>query len=61
MSHSTNTDTHTHTSIHSYEYMHAHSTPMVTSEILDWLDLDIHKIDQKTSRYRQKHRLSLKE
>jgi hypothetical protein len=61
MSHSINTDTHTRTIIHPYKYIRAHPTHTVTSEILDWLDLEIHKVDQKMSRYRQKRRLSLKE
>jgi hypothetical protein len=45
--HSTNTDIHTRISIHSYEHMHVYTIPMSTSERLNRLDLEIHKVDHK--------------
>jgi hypothetical protein len=60
MSHSTNADSHTRTSNQLYEYTHAHPTHMSTFERLFRLDLEIHKVGQKTSRCRQRRRLPLK-
>jgi hypothetical protein len=43
--HSTNADTHICMSTHPYEYMYAHPIFMSTSEILNRLDFEIHKVD----------------
>jgi hypothetical protein len=52
MSHSTDAYTHTHTSTHCYEYTRVHPILMSTSKRLDRLDLEIHKVSQRASRYR---------
>jgi hypothetical protein len=53
--------THTRNNTHPYEYMHIYPTPMSTFETLSHLDLEIHKVDQRASRYQRRHRLPLKE
>jgi hypothetical protein len=50
MLYSTNVDTDTRMSTRSYEYAYAHPTFMSTSERLNRLDLEIHKVGQKVYR-----------
>jgi hypothetical protein len=54
MLHGINTDTHIYIyiSTHIYEYIYAHHISMNISKRLGRLDLEIHKIDQRVSRYR---------
>jgi hypothetical protein len=46
---------------HPYEYKYVHPNLISTSKILNRLDLEIHKIGQKTSHYRWGRRLPFKE
>jgi hypothetical protein len=55
MSHSTDVDIYTHMSTHPYKYMHVYLIRMSTSEKLGWLNLEIHKVDQKMIHCRWGH------